>query len=236
MTSFSPLRGSPLAALRRVVSTRPAPLVGERCEMCAEPISAEHQHVVNLESRALMCTCRGCYLLFTASYIGPDSVERAAELRYRAVPDRYLSFPGFCLDARQYDELEIPVSLAFLFTNSMLGRTVAFYPGPAGATESELPLEAWGRIVGANPELTVLRPDVEALLIRGEDRGRNDFSCHLVPIDTCYELVGRLRQLWRGFDGGTEVHLAMDEFFAGVADRSRPAGSSDHTAGRDKVS
>ena len=46
-------RGPPLAALRRVVTTRPTPLAGERCEMCAEPIGAEHQHVVNLESRGL---------------------------------------------------------------------------------------------------------------------------------------------------------------------------------------
>lgn len=214
-------RGSPLAGLRRVVSNRPAPVEGERCEMCAEPIFAEHQHVVNLESRGLMCTCRGCYLLFTA--------EDAA-LRYRAVPDRYLSFPEFHLDSRQYDELEIPVSLAFLFANSVQNRVVAFYPGPAGATESELPLEAWTRIVEANPELGQLRPDVEALLIRGEDRGGNEFSCHLVPIDTCYELVGRLRALWRGFDGGSEVRSAMDEFFAAVAERSRPARPLDSSA------
>ena len=68
-----------------------------------------------------MCTCRPCYLLFTAE---------GAELRYRAVPDRYLSFAGAVLDARQWDELEIPVGLAFFFANSELGRTVAFYPGP----------------------------------------------------------------------------------------------------------
>ena len=30
--------GSPLAGLRRVVTTRPPPIEGERCEMCAEPI------------------------------------------------------------------------------------------------------------------------------------------------------------------------------------------------------
>ena len=204
-------------ALRRVVTTRPAPMPGERCEMCAEPIGAEHQHVVNLESRGLMCTCRGCYLLFTAE---------DAELRYRAVPDRYLSFPRFTLDARQYDELEIPVGLAFLFHNSVLDRMVAFYPGPAGATESELPLDGLVHDRGHNPELGALRPDVEALLIRGEDRGRNEFSCHLVPIDTCYELVGRLRLLWRGFDGGSEVRHAMDEFFRAVADRARPAPSA----------
>ena len=216
--AINPGRGeSPLAGLRRVVATRPEPVQGERCEMCAEPIGAEHQHVVNLQSRGLMCTCRGCYLLFTAE---------DAELRYRAVPDRYLSFPRFTLDARQYDELEIPVGLAFLFHNSVLDRMVAFYPGPAGATESELPLAAWSTIVATNPELGALRPDVEALLIRGEDHGRNEFSCHLVPIDTCYELVGRLRLLWRGFDGGSEVRHALDEFFGAVADHARSAPSA----------
>ena len=207
------MSGSALAGLRRIISERPAPVVGERCEMCAEPITDGHPHVVDLESRALMCTCRGCYLLFTAE---------DAQLRYRAVPDRYLSFPDVTLDARQYDELEIPVGLAFLFSSSVLNRTVAFYPGPAGATESELPLEAWTRVVEANPQLSVLRADVEALLLRGTDRG-SEFSCHLVPIDACYALVGQLRRLWRGFDGGTEAHQAMEEFFAEIAARSRPA-------------
>ena len=209
----SPGGSSALTGLRRIISERPAPVVGKRCEMCAEPITDDHPHVVNLESRALMCTCRGCYLLFTAE---------DAQLRYRAVPDRYLSFPDFTLDARQYDELEIPVGLAFLFNSSVLNRTVAFYPGPAGATESELPLEAWTRVVEANPQLSVLRADVEALLLRGTDRG-SEFSCHLVPIDACYALVGQLRRLWRGFDGGTEAHQAMDDFFAEIAARSRPA-------------
>jgi hypothetical protein len=44
-----------------------------------------------------------------------------------------------------------------------------------------------------------------------------------VPIDACYELVGRLRQVWRGFDGGQQAHEAMDEFFARVSARSRAA-------------
>ena len=78
---------------------------------------------------------------------------RTADLRYRAVPERYLSFDEFALDARAWDELQIPVGLAFLFRNSVQERTIAFYPSPAGATESELPLDAWERIVEANPEL-----------------------------------------------------------------------------------
>ncbi|NDZ82189.1 hypothetical protein G3I19_27370 [Streptomyces sp. SID10853] len=201
---------TPVSALRRIARNRPRPVAGERCEMCAEQVGPEHSHVVNLESRALMCSCRACYLLFT---------EEDARLRYRAVPERYLRFDGVPLDARAWDELQIPVGLAFLFRNSVQDRTVAFYPGPAGATESELPLEAWDTIVSAAPALAVLRPDVEALLIRRP--GTGDGSCHLVPIDACYELVGRLRTLWRGFDGGREAHTAMDAFFAQVRDRSR---------------
>jgi hypothetical protein len=205
---------SPLASLRRIATNRPEPAVGERCEMCAEPIVEEHQHVVDLESRALMCTCRGCYLLFTAEQ---------AELRYRAVPDRYLSFPDFSFGAHEWDDLQIPVGLAFLFHNSVQDRMVAFYPGPAGATESELPLDAWRRIAAANPSLGQLRPDVEALLVRAADREHPDFSAHVVPIDACYELVGRLRSLWRGFDGGQEARAAIESFFAAVERRSRPA-------------
>ena len=186
--------------------------------MCAKPIADNHQHVVNLDSRVLMCTCRLCYLLFT---------DEHAELKYRAVPDRYLSFPQFTLGPGQWDELDIPVGLAFLFRNSVQGRTIAFYPGPAGATESELPLAAWDSVVAANPQLAVLAPDVEALLIRAPGRGLghqgSDYTCHVVPIDACYELVGRLRQLWRGFDGGQDAHQAMDEFFEMVSARSRPA-------------
>lgn len=211
---MSPAGRAPLASLRRIATTRPEPVVGERCEMCAERIAEEHQHVVNLESRALMCTCRGCYLLFTAEN---------ATLRYRAVPDRFLSYPEFSFGRAEWDDLQIPVGLAFLFWNSTLDRIVAFYPGPAGATESELPLEAWRRILAANPELGHLRADVEAVLLRRADREHDRFSCHVVPIDACYELVGRLRSLWRGFDGGQEAHAAIEEFFARVATRSQPA-------------
>jgi len=151
------MTGSPLASLRRIATAKPPPPPGERCEMCAEPVPADHRHVVDLHSRALMCTCRGCHLLFS---------DPRAEQRYRAIPDRFLSFPGFRLDRTRWDELQIPVGLAFLFTNSTVDRTVAFYPSPAGATESDLPLTAWAAIVAANPELSVLEPDVEALLIR----------------------------------------------------------------------
>jgi hypothetical protein len=204
----------PLAVLRRLAAGRPAPVEGERCEMCGVGIAETHQHVVNVEQRSLLCTCRPCYLLFTA----PD-----AELRFRAVPDRYLTFPDFGMGQAQWDALEIPVGLAFFFRNSRLGQMVAFYPGPAGATESELPLAAWDAMVAANPALATVESDVEALLVRATGVGRAEPNCFLVPIDKCYELVGALRRVWRGFDGGQEARRHVEEFFVDLRRRSRVA-------------
>ncbi|KAA1250262.1 hypothetical protein F0Q45_10650 [Mycobacterium simiae] len=202
---------SPYDVLARIRSNRQAPEpAGERCDMCSEWIADEHQHVVNVAGRQLMCVCHACYLLFTAGN---------PELRYRAVPDRYLAFPDFALDRRAWEALQIPVGVAFFFTNSTLGRTVACYPGPAGATESELDLDAWNAIGGTDPRLDLLADDVEALLVRVPEFGQP--QSYLVPIDACYEFVGRLRLLWRGFDGGQQAREFIDSFFARIAGRAR---------------
>jgi uncharacterized protein DUF5947 len=216
------MSAAPLSVLRRIADRPPPPPAGEVCEMCGVAIGDEHAHVVDRANRSLMCACRPCYLLFTAD---------GAELRYRAVPDRYLDFSDFRLGPGQWDQLEIPVGLAFFFYNSSLERMVAFYPGPAGATESELPLDAWVSVSADNPDLALLAPDVEALLVRTERRGSGSLRCHLVPIDACYELVGALRSVWRGFDGGAEARQRIDAFFEMVAERSKPASAVRERAG-----
>ncbi|MGB8387117.1 DUF5947 family protein, partial [Mycobacterium sp.] len=116
--------------------------------------------------------------------------------------------------------LQIPVGVAFFFTNSALGRTVAFYPGPAGATESELDLDAWNAIRGADARVCLLADDVEALLVRVPEDQSAPPQTYLVPIDACYEFVGRLRMLWRGFDGGQEARAFIDNFFSHIAARA----------------
>lgn len=207
--------------LGRIAAATRVSAAAERCQMCATDLDGAHRHVVDLDSRRLMCVCSPCYLLFT---------DQSADLRFRAIPDRYLSFPGFALAPGRWEDLEIPVGLAFFFHNSTLGRTVAFYPGPAGAAESELPLGMWDAVVADNPALTAPLPDVEALIVRVPDRGepnrgepnRGAATCHLVPIDACYELVGRLRRVWRGFDGGDDARAELDGFFDALARRSRP--------------
>ena len=44
-------------------------------------------------------------------------------------------------------------------------------------------------------------------------------ECFLVPIDVCYELVGRLRRVWRGFDGGQDARREIDDFFGTLPPR-----------------
>jgi hypothetical protein len=111
------------------------------------------------------------------------------------------------------------VGIAFFFLNTSLGRMVVFYPSPVGATESLLSLETWDELARSNPLLTTLAADVEALLVRSVQR-RGGFECYIVPIDACYELVGRIRRRWKGFDGGEDAWTEIDAFFAEVRARS----------------
>jgi hypothetical protein len=182
----------------------------EKCELCATEVPAEHGHVADLETATLACACRACYLLFTQPAAGRG--------RYRAVPDRYLADPDRTLTVAQWDELEIPVGLAFFLKSSSAERVTGFYPSPAGVTECVLDLAAWERLTAEYPLLGAPEPDVEAALICRTDSGVGYF---LVPIDACYELAGRMRLHWRGFDGGAEARASIDDFLATVASRAR---------------
>ncbi|HEV7829381.1 MAG TPA: DUF5947 family protein [Pseudonocardiaceae bacterium] len=184
--------------------------------MCAEPIGDWHGHVVDVEGRGLMCTCRPCALLFTK--------EGAGGGRYRAVPERYKYSADVPLAAASWDSIGIPVAMAFFFTNSTLEQTVAFYPSPAGATESQLSMEAWTDLLAATPAMADLKPDVEALLV---NKSANGFECFLVPIDACYQLVGLVRMHWKGFDGGEEAWTAINEYFDGLRERSEQVMMAD---------
>jgi hypothetical protein len=184
--------------------------------MCAEVIGEPHGHVVDLEGRGLMCTCRGCALLFTT--------QGAGNGRFKTVPERYRHAANVQLAQMTWDSIGIPVGMAFFFSNSALGRTVAFYPSPAGATESLLSLESWTDLLAAIPALDDLQPDVEALLVHKQDDGYEFFA---VPIDACYQLVGLVRVYWKGFDGGEEAWKAINEFFAGLRERSEPVAVGD---------
>jgi hypothetical protein len=186
------------------------PESAERCEMCREVLSERHGHVVDLEKRSLACACRACYLLFTH--------EGAAGGRYRAVPENVYHDPGHVLTDADWNELQIPVAMAFFFYNSALERVVAGYPSPGGATECELDLAAWDRLAAAHPLLAALAPDVEAIFVNRTEDGN---EVYLIPIDECYSLVGELRLRWQGFDGGAEARASLATFLDSLRRRAR---------------
>src|SRR5438093_10146201 len=178
----------------QITRKSPSPAAA-RCELCGAEVTPDHGHVVNVPRRTLLCVCRPCYLLFT-----PDGV---GGLRFRAVPERYLLFPELAAARDGLEALQIPIGLTFFFLNSATGRTTAFYSSPAGATESELPIDAWDAIVNAVPRLSTLKADVEALLIRTKRLSpegglsppspqdgfgaAGSIDALIVPIDACYE-------------------------------------------------
>jgi hypothetical protein len=211
-------------------------VVTEKCEMCATEIPAEHGHVADLEASSLTCACRACYLLFTDAGAGRG--------RYRAIPDRYLTDPAHPMSASEWDSLEIPVGLAFFLRDSRDGGVTGFYPSPAGATECRLDLGAWDQLGSDHPLLAAADPDVEAVLISRSTTGSSTtgssttgssttgIECFVVPVDACYELAGRMRLQWRGFDGGTEARASIAAFLEGVRARARDLHSGVGGAGR----
>jgi hypothetical protein len=173
--------------------------------MCQTVLPGWHGHLVDTGKRSIACACRACYLLFTH--------EGAAGGKYRAIPERICRDPERPLAEMDWNELQIPVTMAFFFFNSALGRVVAGYPSPGGVTECELDLQAWDRLAAAYPLLAELTPDTEAIFVHSDE-------IFLIPIDMCYSLVGELRLYWQGFDGGAEVRAALDKFLADLRRRA----------------
>jgi hypothetical protein len=200
-----------LGRLARRDARAAPPQPPEHCELCGEPIEPEHRHLLDLENRQLLCSCRACSILF-------DRPE-APSTRYRLVPSRRLRLEDFELDEQTWERLRLPVEMAFFFHSSAAGRVTAFYPSPMGATESRLEIDAWSEIEAANPVLAGMAPDVEALLV---ERSRGDRRQWLVPIEDCYRLVAVIRTSWRGFSGGKEVWVEIERFFQELEGRARP--------------
>lgn len=182
----------------------------ETCDLCGESIPAEHRHVVDVRSRQLLCACRPCSILFDNPAAGGG--------HFRLLPERRVRIEDFRLTDEAWAGLRIPVEMAFFFHSSDAGRVVAFYPGPMGATESLLELEAWEELRAANPALDEMKPDFEALLI---DRARGAREHWIVPLSDCYELTGVIRTRWRGLTGGREVQEEIQRFFERLASRAQ---------------
>ncbi len=215
MTSVMPdhARGG-FSALRLLKASEPV----ERCELCSAGLGADHPHLTEPPTRRLLCACDACAVLFDA----PDG-------RYRRIPRDIRTLPAFVLSDARWDSLLIPIEIAFFFESSPAGRVVAMYPSPAGATESLLSLDHWRDIVGDNPVLKTMKPDVEALVVNRisgsrERRARTvGPEYYLLPIDQCFKLVGLIRLHWKGLSGGTVVWTEIAAFFDTMRARGAPS-------------
>ncbi len=198
--------------LRRFVRR---PSTAERCELCSEELAAAHQHLLEPAGRRLICACDACAVLF----------ENQGRTKYKRVPRRVRFLPDFQMTDSQWDGLMMPINMAFFFESSPLGRVVALYPSPAGATESLLSFDTWDEIVGDNPVLREMESDVEALLVNriGHSRGFTDPEYFIAPMDECFRLTGLIRSHWQGLSGGPEVWRQIGQFFAELKARSPQA-------------
>lgn len=212
MIPTQPQNPRPWTALRQFVRPRPP---AERCELCGAALAPEHPHLLERSNRQLHCSCSACAILFGGQ----------EKTRYERVPQLAISLSDFVMSDELWDDLHLPINLAFFVKSAVAGRVQAYFPSPAGATESLLALEAWDRLVAENPGLRALEPDIEALLV---NRLGPSHEYYRVSIDECYKLVGLIRTHWRGLSGGREVWDELDGFFTGLKDRSRPAGGASH--------
>ena len=183
----------------------------ELCELCAEPIPPHHRHLLNVESREILCACQACSILFYEA--------AASEGRYRLIPDRHLLLEDFALSDAQWESLRIPVDMAFFFHSDPAERVVAFYPGPMGPTESLLKLETWEALEAENPVLEDLEHDVEALLVNRTKGARGVFPGSDGPV---------LQPRWAYPDAlagverrGQEVWEEIGRYFEELRGRSR---------------
>lgn len=200
-------------ALRGFSRRQPA---RERCDLCGAGLGPEHQHLLRPADRRVLCGCDPCAILFS---------HRDAGTKFLQIPRSGIRFDDFQISDAEWSALRLPIDLAFFLRNSAEQRVMAYYPSPAGSTESLLSLDSWEDLVHHNPRLAAMQADVEALLVNRTE-GRRDYF--IAPIDQCYRLTGLIRMHWRGFSGGEAVWREVENFFAELDRRCLRTGGSAH--------
>jgi hypothetical protein len=177
----------------------------EKCAFCGRILPPDHRHLVDLSAMKFICTCEMCL------------ITNAESGNYKPLPQRYINLDGFNMSDQLWSDFLIPVNMAFFIRSVVKNGTVAYYPAPTGATESKLKMDAWNNLVELNPLLNDLAPDLEALLV---NRLGDEGQYFIVPVDSCYKLIGMIRIAWKGIFGGKEVNDIINRFFIELKEKS----------------
>ena len=111
-------------------------------------LASEHRHLLEVATRSIVCACDACALRFQAVAGG----------RFKLIPRDAYALPGFRLDDAEWENLALPINLAFFFYHSPSEKMMALYPSPAGATESLLPLSSWRKSPPKTPVWSASSP------------------------------------------------------------------------------
>jgi hypothetical protein len=205
MSSAPRQRSELVGTLRRLRTSAaagaraPAAAPRERCELCRTTIPEEHRHLLHLVERRILCVCAACWSM------------RSGDAELRPVGARTAWLEDLEMPEDVWARFSIPIGLAFFMRSTQADSVIAMYPSPAGATESELDLAAWGDLVALNPALDDMEPDAEGLIV---NRLAEPHAYVIAPIDRCYALVGTVKASWEGISGGPGMEEAVSAFFA----------------------
>jgi hypothetical protein len=140
VTASGRLPSTLVAGLGRLA--RPAPVEEtEICELCQRPVSDDHRHLLELDERRILCACEPCMAI------------KSGLANYAPVGVRTLWLDDFVFPGELWASFQLPIGLAFFMRSTGTNTVVALYPSPAGATECELHLESWDKLVALNPIL-----------------------------------------------------------------------------------
>ena len=159
------------------------------CDLCGTSMPEDHRHLLQLDERSIVCACESCWAL------------RSGDAEYVPTGSRVVWLDDLDLPDDLWARFQIPIGLAFFLRTQ--GGVVAFYPSPAGATESELDLGVWGELCAKNPVVADLEPEAEALIVdhRSETAASRDRPDRRgLPAGGAREgeLAGHLGRLRRG--------------------------------------
>jgi len=202
---FEKMVSSSLISKLRKMAVPLAEEAMEQCHFCGNVLPPDHRHLVDLSSMKFMCTCDMCMITLAESR------------KYKPPPQRFLQLENFRMSNELWSDFLIPVNMAFFVLSSDRQGAVAYYPAPTGATESKLKMEPWNQLVQLNPILNDLTPDLEALLV---NQLETPGQYYVVPIDSCYKLIGMIRITWKGIFGGKEVNDVISRFFYELKEKS----------------